>query len=123
MTVFFVCPTGTGKSRFMSCQIVNTKTIPKLLKIPTWLVHVFLNNFLDQDMYLLATQQRDVLATESQLLLDMEMEMRIKSQNMHGNDDDKDMMKKTIPVCKQLYNYQSPTEKVGIQVGNWLDTT
>jgi hypothetical protein len=93
---------------------------------PRWLVHVFLNNFLDQDTYLLATQQRYVLATESQLLLDMEMEMNMNSQNTDGtddDDDDKDMTKKTIPIRKQLYNYQSPIEKLGIKVGNWLDTT
>ena len=106
LTVFYVCPTGTGKSRFMSSFIGKA---PSWLKIPRWFSHINLNNFLDQDTHLLATQQRHVLATESQLTLE--------------RDEDSDDSMMSIPVRKKLYNYRSPTEKLGAKVGKWLDAT
>ena len=41
ITGFWVCPVGTGKSRFMSAAIGKT-----LFSFPRWLVHMNLNNFL-----------------------------------------------------------------------------
>ena len=110
-TAFFITPTGVGKSRFMACSIAKT---PRWIHIPRWIGHVILNNFLDQDTYLLATQQRHVLALESQLTEEIQQ----------GDKSITDDLSKTIvPVRKRLYNYRSPTEKLGSKVGNWLDAT
>ena len=78
--------------------------------------HIIINNFLDQDTYLLATQQRHVLATESELSLPLQTNSTSSSSSSTTTND-------VIPVRKQLYNYRSPSEKLGIKVGNWLDTT
>lgn len=62
VTAFWVSPTGTGRSRFFSA---SAGRIPKWLKIPRWLVHWNLNNFLDQDTVLVASQQPAVLSAEA----------------------------------------------------------
>eukprot|EP00951_Prasinocladus_malaysianus_P021578 scaffold178533_cov30-Prasinocladus_malaysianus.AAC.1 len=41
--VFWVVPLGVGKSRFVSTSFAASKA-----KIPTWIFHSFLNDFLDQ---------------------------------------------------------------------------
>jgi phenylpropionate dioxygenase-like ring-hydroxylating dioxygenase large terminal subunit len=58
---FWVCPTGTGKSRFFAASMVKA---PKWIRIPRWLYHINLNNFLDQDTVLVASQQAAVLSAE-----------------------------------------------------------
>lgn len=110
-TAFFITPTGVGKSRFMACSIAK---IPRWINIPRWIGQVIVNNFLDQDTYLLATQQRHVLALESQLTKEIQ-------QGDESTTDDSN--KTALPVRKRLYNYRSPTEKLGSKVGNWLDST
>jgi len=42
-TIFWISPTGTGKSRFMSIFVAK---MPSWLKVPRWLGHTILNNFL-----------------------------------------------------------------------------
>ena len=42
-TIFWVSPTGTGRSRFMSTFVAK---MPSWLKVPRWLGHIILNNFL-----------------------------------------------------------------------------
>lgn len=61
ITAFWICPIGTGKSRFMSAAISKSP-----VAIPRWLVHMNLNNFLDQDTYLLVGQNRAVLQREAE---------------------------------------------------------
>ena len=103
VTAFWVCPTGTGRSRFMSAAVGK---LP--FSIPRWLMHVNLNNFLDQDTHLLATQQRYVLEAEAEAI-----------ENMSGAD----LMTKPTNVRKSVYVYRSPTERLGARLGQFWDET
>ncbi|EOD33785.1 hypothetical protein EMIHUDRAFT_229293 [Emiliania huxleyi CCMP1516] len=60
LTCFFLSPTGVGRTRFMAAGV--GRGLP--VALPRWLQHVGLNNFLDQDTLLLATQQPHVLRAE-----------------------------------------------------------
>jgi len=109
LTAFWVSPTGTGKSRFLAAGIAK---LPKSMPLPPrWFSHININNFLDQDTQLLATQQRHVLATESQLLLE---------QNTTGESDS---LLESLPVRKKLYVYRTPSELLGVRLGTFFDAT
>lgn len=96
MTAFWVCPTGVGRSRFMSAAIGK---IP--FPVPRFLAHMSINNFLDQDSYLLYTQQNHVLAREAQL--------------NESNDNKK--------LRKGSFVYRSPTEKLQVRIAAFFDST
>jgi len=99
MTGFWICPVGTGKSRFMAASMTNMN-LP--FKIPRWIFNLNVLNFLDQDTFLIATQSRRTLNYEAQLALTFNT---------------------TLPVRKQFYAYRSPTEKMGIKIGSFFDST
>lgn len=103
ITAFWICPTGVGRSRFMSAAIGK---LP--ISIPRWFLHVNLNNFLDQDTHLLATQQRNVLAEEAKILM----------QKVARNET-------ALPtnLRKSFYVYRSPSEKLGLRLGQFFDAT
>lgn len=101
ITGFWVCPVGTGKSRFMSAAIGKTP-----FSFPRWLVHMNLNNFLDQDTFLLCGQNRAVLKREAEGYLD--------------SDDNKSA---TNDVRKSTYVYRSPSEKMPVRIGQFFDAT
>jgi hypothetical protein len=112
--VFYVTPTGTGKSRFMAASYAK---LSKFLPLPPrWVTQMAVNNFLDQDTQLLATQQRHVLATESQLAL--EVERNSTNTNAATNSD-----LLYLPVRKTLYTYRSPSERLGVRLGAFFDAT
>jgi hypothetical protein len=71
-------------------------------------MHVNLNNFLDQDTHLLATQQRYVLDAEAEAV-----------ENMSAGD----LMTKPTNVRKNTYVYRSPTERLGARLGQFWDET
>lgn len=98
---FWVCPTGTGRSRFMSAAIGKTP-----FSIPRWLVHINLNNFLDQDTFLLCGQHRAVLAREAEGYL------RAVGDNGEPNN-----------VRKSTYVYRSPSERMPVRIGQFFDAT
>lgn len=115
--VFYVTPTGTGKSRFMAASYAK---VSKFLPLPPrWLTQVAINNFLDQDTQLLATQQRYVLATESQLTLELD-ERRTSTNHTDGTNRD---LLQNLPVRKTLYTYRSPSERLGVRLGAFFDAT
>ena len=90
---FWLCPTGVGRTRFMAAGVGR---LP--VAVPRWLQHVGLNNFLDQDTHLLATQQPYVLQAEY------------------------DAAKSGAPlVRRQLCKYSSPTERILVEVGKFMD--
>ena len=62
VTAFWVCPVGVGRSRFFSAAVA--RNLPSWLHIPRWFTHATLNNFLDQDTVLVASQQGPVLSAE-----------------------------------------------------------
>lgn len=134
VSAFFVCPVGTGRSRFMSCTVGK---IP--IRIPRWVIHIGVNNFLDEDTYLLATQQTKILKYEAECVEWQNMELRKKLLLPHptgvgkvgnGNGEDDIEIKihsahqrMSTDVRKSQYVYRSPSEKLGIRLGKFFDAT
>ena len=102
-----VCPTGTGRSRFLSTFVAK---IPPLFPLPRWLGHVVLNNFLDQDTHLLASAQKYVLDAEAKALVEAE-------QNGAGDGNG------GIMARRSLYVYRSPSEKLQARLALFFDKT
>lgn len=100
LTGFWICPVGTGKSRFMSAAISKSP-----IAIPRWLVHMNLNNFLDQDTFLLVGQNRAVLKSEAESYLS-------ESSDNESNN-----------ARKSTYVYKSPSERMGVRIGKFFDAT
>lgn len=103
LTGFWICPVGTGKSRFMSAAISKSP-----IAIPRWLVHMNLNNFLDQDTYLLVGQNRAVLKKEAEGYI---------------SDKQKGVGSNINHVRKSTYVYKSPSERMGVRIGQFFDAT
>ena len=62
VTAFWVCPVGTGRSRFLSVALSNG--LP--FSVPRWAFQISVNRFLDQDTQLVASQQPPVLSAEAE---------------------------------------------------------
>ena len=103
LTGFWICPVGTGKSRFMSAAISMSP-----IAIPRWLVHMNLNNFLDQDTYLLVGQNRAVLKREAEGYI---------------SDAQKGVGSNVNNVRKSTYVYKSPSERMSVRIGQFFDAT
>lgn len=114
VSTFYICPVGTGKSRFMSCgtTIISNPILNKIIHIPRWIQHIFVNNFLDEDTYLLATQQNQ--------LLQYELNNIIQYNSMNNNILKKDYIN---PVRRHQYIYRSPSEKLNAKIGQFWDIT
>lgn len=102
-TIFWVSPTGTGRSRFLATFAAKARVTP-----PRWLGHIILNNFLDQDTHLLATAQKYILEAEADAL-------------------DADVSDPKIQVTgrarRNLFVYRSPTEKLQQRLCAFFDHT
>jgi len=98
LLAFWVSPMGTGKSRIMAASLTNL--LP--FKIPRWLSTPIILKYLDQDTFLLATQSRRTLNYEAHVAATYDS---------------------TLPLRKQFYVYLSPTEKVGMKIGSFFDST
>ncbi len=109
VTCFFICPVGLGRSRFLSCSATKSPIIP-----PRWLMHIIVNNFLDQDTHLLATQQKHVLRWEAKA---------VKKQLEMGELNATSARVPNTMVRKSNYVYRSPAEKMGVRVGAFFDAT
>lgn len=103
---FYVTPTGTGRSRFMSAAYYK---LP--FTIPRWIFHVNILNFLDQDTYLLATQQHKLLALEQKAMNDL---INVK------NDDTKRL---SLQIRQKGYVFRSPTERMAARLSSFWDAT
>jgi len=112
VTAFWICPVGTGRSRFMSAAIGKIPFSP-----PRWLVHIGLNNFLDQDTYLLYTQQKNVLEKEAELA----QSAASGRENEAGADEQRESSPNTMR--KSLFVYRSPTEKLQARLASFFDNT
>lgn len=69
-----------------------------------------LNNFLDQDTFLLCGQHREVLKREAEGYVD--------SMDEAGNDEET-----TNDVRKTTYVYRSPSERMPVRIGQFFDAT
>lgn len=100
LTAFWVSPVGTGRSRFMSAAVSKTP-----FAIPRWIVHMQLNNFLDQDTFLLLGQHRAVLKREAEGHLESNVDSTANN------------------VRKSTYVYRSPSERLPVKIGQFFDKT
>eukprot|EP00957_Ditylum_brightwellii_P034667 2627964-Ditylum_brightwellii.AAC.1 len=97
-SLFYVCLVGVGRNRFLSSGIPP-------LKVPRWVVAIIISIFLDQDTYLLATQQKNLLVEEADNLRQM-----MKEQGINANDTEK-VKKLRLHTCRNAYCLPSPTER------------
>ena len=115
ITGFWICPTGTGRVRFMSAAIGK-------LSIPRWMVHINLNNFLDQDTFLLVGQHRAVLKREAEGYLQKDEEGSLFDTTGVGSGGGT-----SLPwnngVRKSTYVYRSPSERMPVRIGQFFDAT
>lgn len=106
VTAFWVVPTGTGKSRFLSAGVGQ---LP--FQVPRWIQHVFLNAFLDQDSVLVASQQPPVLQAEAR---------QVQAALATPATDHKPLH---FTARSDLFCYQSPTDKAVAVLDQFWDAT
>ncbi|KAL3940845.1 MAG: hypothetical protein SGBAC_004695 [Bacillariaceae sp.] len=106
VSTFYICPVGVGRTRFMAAQ--GSKA-----SVPRWMTKLFTDNFLDQDTYLLATQQQNILNAEAN-----EVEELLKT--VSSVEDLKSVSMKTR---NKMFCLTSPTEKVGARLEKFWDET
>ena len=97
LTAFWICPVGVGRSRFLSASVGK---LP--FNIPRWILHINLNNFLDQDTFLVYSQQKHVLSQEAEINKIEEDGSRLR---------------------KHMFVYRSPTEKLQSRIASFYDAT
>jgi nitrite reductase/ring-hydroxylating ferredoxin subunit len=107
VTGFYICPTGVGRARFMGAAC--SKNPPR-----AWLTKLFLDNFLDQDTYLLATQQQNILADEAE-----EIQRMMAADTLVLED----LSSRTMKTRRNLFCLSSPTEKAGARLEQFWDAT
>jgi hypothetical protein len=104
VSTFYICPVGVGRTRLMAAQ--GSK-----ISIPRWITKLFTDNFLDQDTYLLATQQKNILTAEAK-----EVEELMKM-------DPSKIKFKSMNTRRKMFCLTSPTEKVGARLEQFWDAT
>lgn len=84
---------------------------------PRWLTKLLLDNFLDQDTYLLATQQHHILSQEAK-----DVRKMLKDA---GSDDSAltALQSKAMPTRRRLFCLSSPTDVLGGKVEQFWDAT
>jgi hypothetical protein len=108
VSAFYICPVGVGRTRFMSAGL--SKKPPA-----RWLTKMFLDNFLDQDTYLLATQQQNILSKEAEdVRTMMEKQQRRRSSSLETE---------AMTTRRNLFCLSSPTEKGGAKIEQFWDAT
>jgi phenylpropionate dioxygenase-like ring-hydroxylating dioxygenase large terminal subunit len=111
VTTFYVCPVGVGRSRFMSAVLSG-------FKIPRWLIIFSVNNFLDQDTYLLATQQRRLLAQEAD-----DLRAAMKENGIDDRNDAERIKGLKLKTRTRSFVLPSPTDKVSARLEQFWDAT
>lgn len=110
ISIFYVCPVGVGRSRFMGGTL-------SALALPRWVNHIVVNNFLDQDTYLLATQQTNILNQEAK-----ELRSIMEEEGISRAEIDK-IRKIRMTTRRKLFCLPSPTEKIGSKIEQFWDET
>jgi phenylpropionate dioxygenase-like ring-hydroxylating dioxygenase large terminal subunit len=109
-TLFYVCPVGVGRSRFMAASLSG-------MQLPRWMMHYTFSNFVDQDTYLLATQQRNILSKEAE-----ELRALMKEKGINRDDTEK---VKGLKLYTRRNNFclPSPTDKISSKIEQFWDIT
>jgi len=123
-TAFWAVPTGVGRSRLMLRFLRSSGT---WLRVPTWLFSIATNAFVDQDSYLLATQQAYTLGTEALAL----KEKGKKGIVLKGSkQDDGATVGRGSPHSeeaafptkrKNVFCYSTPSDSLQMAAGRWID--
>ncbi|CAL5227269.1 g10200 [Coccomyxa viridis] len=122
ITAFYCSPAGFGKTRFFTRYVRN---IAPQFHPPRWLFNIFLNQFLDQDTYLLATQQEVTLAAE----LAAHMASSASPENGHDSHSSSAAEGSGIPTGatgltrRRIFCHRSPTDNLLVAMGRWMDET
>ncbi|KAK9814291.1 hypothetical protein WJX72_003521 [[Myrmecia] bisecta] len=106
---FYAMPIGTGRTRFFTRYARN---IAPKIHPPRWLIHIALNSFVDQDTYLLATQQEVTLSEEFKEIA----AARTASSHSDGAEHGSSPLKR-----RRWYCHRSPSDNLLVTVGKWLD--
>ena len=109
VSTFYVCPVGVGRSRFMSCAYSS-------ISVPRWFLFLNNANFLDQDTYLLATQQRNVLAQEAD-------DLRAMVQQREASGEDATDKPWRLKTRRKAFCLPSPTDRIGSSIDGFWDAT
>jgi hypothetical protein len=118
VTAFYICPVGVGRCRFMAAGL--SKVAP-----PRWVTKLALDNFLDQDTYLLATQQHYILSSEAADLREMMKKRQRQDKELSSADDDDDdiVAMKTMPTRRRLFCLSTPNDAFGAKLEQFWDAT
>lgn len=108
-SAFWAIPTGVGRSRLM-LRFVRSSML--WLQIPVWLYGIVSNGFVDQDSYLLATQQPYTLEAELRAL-------KAKEHGSSSHDGSADSQGPT--KRKEMFSYNSSSDKLQLAIGRWID--
>lgn len=101
---------------------------------PRWLVSIALNRFLDQDTYLLATQQSVTLSNELRDIADKQQPAQLQqpqasdaqaSDRQHADGESaqtREAARADAPMARRSwYCHRSPTDNILVASGKWMD--
>ncbi len=94
---------------------------------PRWLVSIALNRFVDQDTYLLATQQSVTLSNELRDIADKQQPARLQQpQASDAQASDRQHADGEAPAGAPMarrswYCHRSPTDNILVASGKWMD--
>ena len=104
---FWAVPTGVGRSTLF---VRYVRSVATWVPTPRWLLAMGLNKFLDQDTYLLATQQPELLAAEA------EAARAAAAATATGSPPPP-----TPPLFRSRHVFVTPTEAFVLAVTRWLE--
>ena len=109
LSTFHICPLGAGRTKLLLSSVGKMK-MP--VSPPRWLMHIFVNKFLDQDTFLIYSQQKYVLGEE-----------RDQVKILVNEEGEDEIYSKHLNVRGKLYKRLSPTEKFHSRLGKFFDET
>jgi hypothetical protein len=118
VTSFYISPVGVGRSRFMGASLSK-------VSLPRWAMKLALDNFLDQDTYLLATQQHHILSREAKDLRDMMKERETQKQEDAASNGKglPPLELQPMSTRRKLFCLSSPTDAFGAKLEQFWDAT
>ncbi|BDA43850.1 Protein TIC 55, chloroplastic [Coccomyxa sp. Obi] len=117
ITAFYCCPAGLGRTRFFTRYVRN---IAPQFHPPHWLFNIFLNAFLDQDTYLLATQQ-EVTLTAELAAARAAAEAEAVGHGGGGAEGTPLPTGTSGLIRRRLFCHRSPTDNLLVAMGRWMD--